>query len=131
MALVAARTPMICAECDRKQKGRAAFDNHHVAGKANSPITIAVPVNDHRAVLSEAQREWPKLTLPNPAGSPLLAAAAAVRGFIDTVKYLIEKCLCWLAEMLEHLDEFLQDTLGREWWRGTPLEQFTPRRNPS
>ena len=37
--------------------------------------------------------------------SPLLAAAASVRGFIDTVLYLIDKGLHWIAEMLENTGE--------------------------
>lgn len=127
MALVAGRTPMICAECDRKQKGRAAFDNHHVAGKTNSPITVPVSVNDHRAELSEAQREWPKATLHNVDGSPVLAAAAWIRGIVDQVVYLFEKGLLCAMEMLEKLDTFLRDKLGRYWWRGTPLERFAPK----
>jgi hypothetical protein len=53
------------------------MDAHHVAGKANSPITVPVPVNDHRACLSVAQADWPKSTLMNAHGSPLLAAAAS------------------------------------------------------
>jgi hypothetical protein len=67
------------------------MDAHHVAGKANSPVTVPVPVNDHRACLSVAQADWPKSTLMNVHGSPLLAAAACVRGFVDMVFYLIER----------------------------------------
>lgn len=129
-ALIATRTPMICAECDRLQHGQSPIDRHHVAGKANSPVTIAFPANDHRAELSEAQRHWPADTLRNPDGSPLLAAAAWIRGFIDTVVHLIEKGLTVAAELLEKLNAFLRQKLGAEWWRGTPFEKFAPKRNP-
>ena len=103
------------------------MDNHHFAGKANSPTTVPVPVNDHRACLSVAQADWPKSTLVNPQGSPLLAAAACVRGFVDTVLYLIKMGLLWVAEMLENLDEFQVRELGPHWWVRTEIERFAPK----
>src|SRR6185437_4164906 len=118
--------PMICASCQRKEKGRTTVDRHHFAGKANSPVTVSVPVNDHRARLSVAQADWPKATLTNPQGSPLRVAAASVRGFVDTVLYLVEAGLRWVADMLEQLDEYLLKKLGPRWWRGTSIEQFAP-----
>ena len=114
----------ICAECQRKRKGHAIRDNHHVAGKANSRVTVAIPANDHRAVLSVAQYDWPKATLENPNFCPLRAAAACIRGFIDTVHYLIDSLLRWIAEMLELLSELLVERLGPDWWFDTPLAQF-------
>ena len=104
------------------------MDNHHFAGEANNPTTIPVPVNDHRARLSVDQMDWPKSTLRNPHGSPLLAAAGCVRGFIDVIHYLIEKGLLWIADMLEVLDEFQVKKLGPQWWIDTELEQFCPKR---
>ena len=102
-------------------------DDHHFAAKANSPVTIPAPVNDHRAELNVAQYDWPKQTRENPDGSPLLAAAACIRGFIDTVLYLIEKGLHWIADMLEKADAFLTQTHGKKWWTGTEIEKFAPR----
>jgi len=105
------------------------MDNHHPFSEANdSKTTIPVPVNDHRAEVSEAQRDWPKRTRENPDGSPLLAAAGCVRGFIDTVVYLIEKGLLWVAEMLEKLDEWAIGKLGPRYWVNTPLEAFQPNK---
>src|SRR6266849_9358986 len=89
----ASRTSKLCAECTRKRCGHKTTDNHHVAGEANDPTKIPVPVNDHRARLSVDQMDWPKETRENPDGSPLLAAAGAIRGFVDTVVYLLEKLL--------------------------------------
>ncbi len=103
------------------------MDNHHPFGKANSPFTIPVPVNDHRAELNVAQQDWSKETLENPDGSPLLAGAARIRGFVDTVIHLIEKGLLWVAEILEALDGFLVEKLGPKWWAGTPLARFAPK----
>jgi hypothetical protein len=130
-ALIAGGDPPICAACDRAEKGRTTKDDHHSFGRANNPATISVPVNDHRVVLSVAQGDWPKSTLRNTAGSPLLAGAACVRGFIDTVVYLIEKGLLWLAEMLEKLDEVLVKKLGPKWWANTEIEQFAPKKKPN
>jgi hypothetical protein len=103
-------------------------DAHHVAGEPNSPVTVPTPVNDHRADLSVVQYDWPKRTRENPDGSPFLAVAGCVRGFIDYLIYLVKKFLHWIPEMLEAADEFLEKQLGRRWWIGTPLEQFAPKR---
>ena len=103
------------------------MDNHHPFGRANNPTTIPIPVNDHRADLSVAQSDWPKETRENLVRSPLLAGAGCIRGFIDTVVYLIRKGLLWVAEALEWLDSFLREELGPEWWIGTRLEQFAPK----
>jgi hypothetical protein len=100
-ALIAGSKPIICAECQRKQKGQATMDNHHPAGKANSPVTIPVPVNDHRAILSVAQYEWPKDTLENPTADPDREMAARIRGYMDMHRYLEEKLLRPIVEKLE------------------------------
>jgi len=86
-----------------------------------------VPVNDHRAILSPAQYDWPKETLENPDGSPLLAAAAHIRGFIDTIYYFIDKLLAWIPEFLEALHALLTKRLGPKWWRKTELQKFVRR----
>jgi hypothetical protein len=127
-ALIAGSNPTICAACKRATKGRSTTDDHHSFGRANHPATIPVFVNDHRADLSVAQAEWPKSTLRNTEGSPLLAGAACVRGFIDTILYLIGKGLLWLAEMLEKLDEVLIRKLGPKWWLKTDIERFAPKK---
>jgi hypothetical protein len=82
-ALIPGSDPMICAKCDRKSKGHTKMDNHHIAGDANNPGTIAVSVNDHRADLSTAQQNWPTRTLQNQDHSPLLSGAAHIRGFTE------------------------------------------------
>jgi hypothetical protein len=102
------------------------MDDHHPAGEANNPATVPTPVNDHRANLSVAQYDWPKQTLENPDGCPVLAAAACIRGVVDYLHYLIEKFLAWIPEMLEALSAFLKDEVGPKWWCGTPLAQFAP-----
>jgi hypothetical protein len=127
-ALITGSEPTICAACDRKARGMTSFDGHHVAGEANSSIKIPIWVNDHRAWLSELQRDWPKETLENPRGDPLLAAAACIRGFAETLFYLIDKLLLWIPEMLESLAAILVEMRGPEWWVGTKIERFVPKR---
>ncbi len=126
-ALVPGSNPMICAECQREQLGQSTQDQHHPAGEANDPTTAGIPANDHRALLSVAQYDWTKNTLENPDGSPLLAAAARHRGYVDTNSYLQEKMLLVTAEMFETLDRHLTDKLGPKWWENTPLERFSPK----
>jgi hypothetical protein len=126
-ALMTGSKPITCFECDRKNRDRNICDKHHPAGQANSPITIPTPVNDHRAVLSEAQYDWPTPTLQNPNGSPILAAAACIRGFCDTILYLAERLLLWIVEMLELLDAFLSTKLREKWWVNTEIENFKPK----
>lgn len=118
----------VCAGLANERRGLEPFEEHHPAGKANNPATVRVPINDHRADLSESQRDWPAKTLENAEGSPLLAGAAQVRGYTDTNEYLTRTLLSSNPEMLEKLDEFLEERLGPKWWVGTPLEQFQPRR---
>jgi hypothetical protein len=125
-ALIPGSDPITCAKCQRTSKGQSITDDHHIAGKANSPVTIQVPVNDHRADLSIAQYDWPMNTLKNPTGSPLLKAAACVRGASDTIFYIIQTLLLWIPDMLEMLDSLMTAMHGDNWWRGTELEQFAP-----
>jgi len=125
-ALLSGSNPVICAACDRKQRGKTMLDRHHIAGKSNSPVTISIPVNDHRARLSADQHDWPRQTLENPNGSPLLSAAASLRGYSDTTAYLIETLL--RPEMLEVLDAILIEKFGPKWWINIPLEKICPER---
>jgi hypothetical protein len=120
--------PVICAACDRASRGKSVADAHHPAGKSNSPITIPIPVNDHRAELSSAQYDWPKATLENRNGSPLLARAACVRGYIDTDAYLVHNLLYDHAEFCELLDEILTQKFGPQWWLDSTFKKFKLKR---
>jgi hypothetical protein len=129
LALIPGSAPIICAKCKRKNKGASVMDNHHPFGVSNDAhTTVPFPVNDHQAELNEAQQDWPKQTLKNPDGSPLLKAAGCIRGFIDTILQLIKSGLLWIADMLEKADAFLSDEFGPKYWIGTPLEPFAPKR---
>jgi len=130
LALIPGSKPTICASCQRVKLGRSTLDNHHPAGEANDPTTIPIPVNDHRAILSAQQYEWPPETWKNTSGSPLLASAACVRGYCETDTYLAASLLLPKAEMLEALEVFLVEQFGSEWWIGTDMERFVPKRKP-
>jgi hypothetical protein len=122
------RNSKLCVKCDRKKRGHKTTDDHHVAGEANDPTTIPIPVNDHRARLSVDQMDWPKETRENPDRSPLLASAARKRGYADTTVYLIEELLIKDGEMLELLDAYLVKRLGPKWWQTSELNQLVPKR---
>jgi hypothetical protein len=128
--LIAGSSPIMCAACQRAAEERTEMDLHHPFGRANSPATISVPVSDHRAILSVGQMGWPKSTLSNPEGSPLLAGAACVRGFVDSTFYLLEQGLLWVAEMLELLDGVLVKRLGSKWWANSEIGRFAPTKKP-
>jgi len=130
LALIPGSHPVICAACQREKDGKSEFDNHHPAGRANNPATVPIPVNDHRAILSPGQDEWPDETFTNPAGSPLRSAAASLRGYCETYSYLVASLLLPVAEVFEALDKFLLRRLGPNWWVGTEMEPFAPKRKP-
>ena len=67
--------------------------------------------------------------MENPHGDPLLRAAACIRGIRDTVYYLLDKAVFWIAVMLETLSDVLVEKYGPTWWVGTPVAQFAvPRK---
>ncbi len=105
------------------------MDGHHYASANNNPLTVPVPVNDHRSELSVEQYDWPKETRENPDGSPLLAGAGCIRGFVDWVVYLIKNGLLWIAELLEALNKMLVAERGPKFWEGTELEKFAPKKD--
>jgi hypothetical protein len=115
---------MICEECRRQKESLNMYDSHHVASIANHSLTIPVPANDHRAILSEAQYNWPKATRENSDGSPLRAIAGCIRGTYDTIVYLLQKLLLWAAEFVEKLDDFLVAHLGPKWWASKEFVEF-------
>jgi hypothetical protein len=127
--LIPGAKPMICAACQRKKIGHSMLDGHHPAGEANDPTKTPIPVNDHRAILSPKQYEWPQETWENPSGDPILAGAACMRGYCETDTYLGASLVIPRIEMLEALSSFLRERLGPKWWVGTEMERFAPKRN--
>ena len=106
---------VLCAGCHLRLQGKPLEEDHHPAGRANDAFTVPIPANDH-AVLSDLQHDWPTATLRNPDGSPLLAAAAALRGWLDVLRLLIERTVGWIPDALERLDDALREYVGPGWW---------------
>lgn len=114
-ALVGIHPDISCYEHYLLRVGKRPYEAHHVAGQHNSDVTADVPGNDHR-VLSELQRFWPDDTLRNPEHSPLLVAAAAIRGWLDVLRVIIDRGVGWIPEFLEWLNRILVDQYGADWW---------------
>ncbi|MGA8474036.1 MAG: hypothetical protein WB681_03120 [Candidatus Cybelea sp.] len=114
-ALIHGRVPPCCFACDRIARRRDPFEDDHSFGQHNSDLTIRVPVNDHRAVLSVAQYQWPPETLQNPDGDPFLVSAARFRGLYNNFEYMLGDCLNE-AERLEQLSARMRRKYGPRWW---------------
>lgn len=122
--LVRNSRPKLCRKCYALKSGKKATETNHIAGKANSPITVEVPICDHR-ILSEAQYEWPPKTLQNPDGSPLLSIAGSMRGAADFIGELVVAFIYHLAEFVEEIDAWLCEQHGL-WWKGGPFDGWQP-----
>lgn len=104
-----------CYEHYTLSTGRRPYEAHHVAGRQNSDATADVPGNDHR-ILSELQRLWPEDTLRNPEHSPLIVAAASIRGWCDVLLVIIYRGVGWIPDFLEWLHLTLVDQHGPDYW---------------
>jgi hypothetical protein len=104
-----------CYACLARRNGRPTIERHHVAGRHNLDATVPMPANDHRIVTDMQRTSWPDRTLRNPDGSPLLRAAAAIRGWLDALTLMIERAIGWIPELLEALDLWLCERLERDW----------------
>jgi hypothetical protein len=113
-----------CYEHAAIRSGRTWLEEHHVEGQSNDPFdTILIPGNDHR-LLTGRQALWPRETLRNPDGSPLLTAAAALRGWLDVLWLVIVRTVGWIPVFLERLDAWLREVLGERWWDGFDWHKF-------
>jgi hypothetical protein len=113
-ALIRGRTPPICFGCDRVAHGCPPAEDHHLFGERNSAAIVTMPINDHRAVLSVAQYEWPRRTLENADRSPLREGSARLRGRGDLVAYMVEDSRA-NAELLDYVDDLLTKIHGPNW----------------
>lgn len=121
-ALTGCAPKIVCYECQANARKKSPIELHHPSGRQNDSFTIPIPGNDHR-ILSQSQRNWPIETLRNPDGSPLRKASAAIRGWLDTLRLLIERILGWIPDFLERLDELLTANLGGQWWVSIGLDK--------
>ena len=106
--LVGSHPDISCYEHYLLRAGKRPYEAHHVAGQHNSDVTADVPGNEHR-LLSELQRSWPEDTLRNPEHSPLLVAAASIRGWLDVMSVIIDRGIGWIPGFLEWLHLILVD----------------------
>jgi hypothetical protein len=113
-----------CYECQALAAGRPWTERHHPAGRHNHPTTVAIPGNDHR-VVDDHKTDWPRDTLRNPDGSPLLRAAGCLRGWLDTLRVIMDRTVGWIPPFLEQLDRWLTDLLGRGWWHQMPAADLS------
>jgi hypothetical protein len=118
-ALVARSGRVLCYECVAEAQGKPRSENHHFPNRYNSLFIVGVPGNDHR-VLTDRQKDWPMKTYRNPHGSPLLKAAAAIRGWLDMLRVIIDRGVGWIPAFLEDLDAWLEVHHGPDWWKQVP-----------
>lgn len=114
-ALVGRHPDISCYEHYLLRTGKRPYEGHHVDGQNNSDVMSDIPGNDHR-VISELQRLWPEDTLRNPEHSPLLVAAASIRGWLDVLLIIITRSVGWIPGFLEWLNRTLIDLHGPGWW---------------
>lgn len=115
-ALTGTAPDIWCYECRAMRAGRATAEGHHIRGRRNDAHDVVdVPGNDHR-VLSAMQAQWDTRTLRNPDASPLLRAAAALRGWLDVLTLIVDRTVGWVPAFLEALDAALVERIGARWW---------------
>lgn len=115
LALTGTEPNILCYEHQALLHGRPWLEKHHPLGRHNDPWTASTPGNDHR-ILSALQYEWPRETLRNPDRSPLLRAAASLRGWLDLLWLIMVRGVGWIPVFLEQLDADLRQRLGERWW---------------
>jgi len=116
IALIGVTPKTQCYEHLSISDGKSGLEDHHVAGRHNHPMTVRIPGNDHRR-LNDMQQDWPDDTLRNPDKSPLLRAAACIRGWMDVLRLIIENAVGWIPPLLETVDAFLVKDRGAGWWK--------------
>jgi hypothetical protein len=116
LALTGAHPEILCREHLADCCGAGWLEAHHLAGRRNDSATVSIPANDH-GVLTASQSLWPRATLRNPEGSPLIQAAASIRGWLDVLQVIIERTVGWIPAFLETLDKSLAEQRGPGWWK--------------
>ncbi len=120
-ALTGAEPDIVCYEHLAERHGRSWTEGDHLAGQHNEPTEIIeLPGNDHR-VKSDLMEDWPDRTIRNPNHSPLIRAAATIRGWLDVLRIIIMRAVGWIPPFLERLDAWLTGTIGEAWWKDPGL----------
>jgi hypothetical protein len=113
-ALISGRLPPICFRCERLAHGREPYEDNHVFGKANSGLKIRYPINDHRAIFSVKQYQWPPGALDNRNGSILREAIARMHGAYDNIEHMLAENVVYAAKLAQ-LEEQLTIIYGLQW----------------
>ncbi len=114
IVLVEGSDPLTCYQCQARANGKSGLEADHFAGAANSPISFLLPANIHR-IYSDEQQDWPRTTLENRGGDPLLRIAALVRGWLGYLRIILN-ALEHVPVALEVLNNALIDVHGPRWW---------------
>lgn len=116
---------IVCYEHLLISEGKQPIEKHHPSGEHNDPdFTVPIPGNDHRILSNRQNYDWPDETLRNPNGSILRKAAAAIRGFLDMLRLIIDRAVGWIPDYLEWLDSALNRHIGSEWGKTLRYECF-------
>jgi hypothetical protein len=113
-ALISGRSSPRCFRCERLAHGREPYEDNHVFGKRNSALMIRYPVNDHRAIFSVKQYQWPPGALDNPNGSALREGIARMHGAYDNIEHMLAENRAF-AEKFAHLEDQLTIIYGPNW----------------
>jgi len=84
-----------------QKTGRSINDNHHVAGKAEYDAYGTIPANIIVCDIERGSVRLPKETLKISEAPAASCRRVNLEGFTNTVYYLIDKLLRWIAEILE------------------------------
>jgi hypothetical protein len=123
IVLVEGSDPLRCYECQARGAGKSGVEADHFAGAANSPVTLRIPANVHRR-RSDRQYDWPRATLENRDGNPLLKIAAMVRGWLDYLQIIVD-VLDVVPAALVALNASLVNGQGARWWEQPQFLRFS------
>ena len=126
-----------CHECAARADNRPVIENHHVLGRAQSDISVGLPINWH-PVLHAPEKRRDEVLL-RPGDNPVHRIAAAIMRGVDIARAFAdygETHGSWqwaidlartMADIGEHaanwlliLAGWLEDRLGAEWFRKLP-----------
>lgn len=114
-ALTGAHPAILCAKHRSARDRRRALEDHHVAGRRNSPATVRLPGNRHAVLTFMQQTGWPTELLRNPDDDPLLRLEAAVRGSRETIVEVLGGVVAPAEAGIADLQAFLVAALGPDW----------------
>jgi hypothetical protein len=126
-----------CHECAARADGRPVIENHHVLGRAQSGISVDLPINWH-PVLHAPDKSRDEVLL-RPGDNPVHQIASAIMRGVDIARAFAdygetdgsEQWAIDLARIMAGIGEYaanwllvlagwLEDRLGPEWFKELP-----------